>query len=332
MIDSVCLTLPVRMHSPREMSSLGFASVCRHPSVTCAHPARWRFHPPNRPHLTWSEAPDRSHWLSVTGSLPRFLFGSNVYLISNDDELRTCLGGISEYVGDNAQVHFDSLKANVTRVDYCKDWQLTSELVPQYLWSLRNVSLPRMHRTVTDNCTVQLSNASQTICFYDKFEERTAMKSRSDKELNAAKGILRFEMRLRDNRSCSRHAATMGLRNRSAEALLNREVANRTITTTLERLGLNKPLRAGSRRFELLRAHFPNDNSKVIRLMGFLAVCDHYGADNLVTLGLCSYTDFRRKLAEVKAAGAYYEVDGPVSLAPLTTLHSREMSKGSEAA
>jgi hypothetical protein len=196
MIDSVCLTLPVRMHSPPEMMSLGFSSVCKHPSLSCTHPARWRFHPPNKPHLTWSEAPDRSHWLSVTGSLPRLLFGSNVYLMSSDEELRTCLDGIYTYVSENAQVHFDPLKANVTRVDYCRDWKLTSELVTQYLWSLRSVSLPRMHRTITDNCTVQLSNASQTICFYDKFEERAAMKSKLDEEVTAAKGILRFEMRL----------------------------------------------------------------------------------------------------------------------------------------
>src|SRR5688572_25567527 len=214
MIDSVCLTLPIRMHSPMEMALLGFTSVCRHPSLSCAHPARWKFHPPNKPHLTWSEAPDRSHWLSVTGSLPRFLFGSNVYLMSSDDELRTWLKGISEYVGEMAHVHFDSFKANVTRVDYCRDWQLTSELVTQYLWSLHSVSLPRMHRTVIDNCTVQLSNASQTICFYDKFEERAAMKTKTSEELTAAKGILRFEMRLRDNPSCNRHASTLGLRNR----------------------------------------------------------------------------------------------------------------------
>jgi hypothetical protein len=331
MIDSVCLTLPMRMHSPTEMASLGFTSVCRHPTLSCAHPARWKFHPAKKPHLTWSEAPDRSHWLSVTGSLPRFLFGSNVYLMSSDDELRTCLDGISEYVSDQAQVHFDSFKANVTRVDYCRDWQLTGEVVTQYLWSLRNVSLPRMRRTVIDTCTVQLSNGSQTICFYDKFEERIAMKS-TEEELTAAKGVLRFETRLRDNRSCNRHAATMGLQNRSAAAMLNRNVADRTVKTTLERLGLNKPVRSGSRRLELLHSHFPNDNSKLFRLMGFLSVCDQYGAQNLVKLGFCRYSDLRRKLADAKAAGVLYQIDQPESLAPLTALHSRHSSKDSEAA
>src|SRR5262250_1980068 len=110
MIDSVCLTLPVRMHSPSEMVSLGFISSCKHPSPACSHPARWKLKPDKGPCLTWSEAPDRSHWLSLTGSLPRFMFGSNAYLFSSDDELYACLEGISEYVARATQVGFDPFK------------------------------------------------------------------------------------------------------------------------------------------------------------------------------------------------------------------------------
>jgi hypothetical protein len=114
MIDTVCLTLAVRMHSPTDMMTLGFSAACRHPTRFCSHPARWRFHPPKRPHLTWSEAPDHSHWLSLTGSLPRFMFGSNVYLLSSDDELRTCLEGISHYVSSAAQVEFRLFKCELS--------------------------------------------------------------------------------------------------------------------------------------------------------------------------------------------------------------------------
>lgn len=44
---------------------------------------------------------------------------------------------------------------------------------------------------VQDTCTVQLSDASQTICFYDKFAERIAIKA-TNEELMAANGILRY--------------------------------------------------------------------------------------------------------------------------------------------
>ncbi len=320
MIDSVCLTLPVRMHSASEMVSLGFRSVCKHPSPSCSHPARWIFKPDKRPYLTWSEAPDRSQWLSLSGSLPRFIFGSNVYLMTSDDELRACLEGISEYVASVAHVRYDSLKANVTRVDYCHDWQLTSNLVTNYLWALRAISLPRMRKTLIDNRTVELSNGSQTVSFYDKFEERLSMKPDAPEELTAARGILRFEARFRDNRSCERHARSMALSGRTGEALLHSGVARKTIRGTLERLGLDKPLNSGSRRFELLRTHYPNDQSKVLKLVGFLDAADCYGLENLVALGICSYTDYRRKLAEVKSAGALHQSAGPSSLSALTAL------------
>jgi hypothetical protein len=111
------------------------------------------------------------------------MFGSNVYLLTSDHELRTCLEGISQYVAEVAQVTFDALAANVNRVDYCHQWRLSSDLVTQYLKALRFISLPRMRRTLIDTSTVELTNASQTIAFYDKFEERLAMKSVTQEEL-----------------------------------------------------------------------------------------------------------------------------------------------------
>jgi len=116
MIDSVSLTRQVRMHSPREMLSLGFRSACQHPSELCTHRARWKLPGGDKkPHLTWSEAPNGSHWLSLTGSLQKFMFGSNVYPLSSDDEIRACIEGTSQYVQSVAQVSFDSFRAYVTR-------------------------------------------------------------------------------------------------------------------------------------------------------------------------------------------------------------------------
>ena len=65
--------------------------------------------------------------------------------------------------------------------------------------------------------------------------------------------------------------------------------------------------------------------------MGMLALSDKYGIENLVDLGFCSYSDFRRKLAELKAAGVLYETDRSTSLAPLTEVRSGGI-KDSEAA
>lgn len=176
MIDSVSLTLPIRMHRWREMAALGFRSTCRHEGPGCSRPARWELRLVKKPKLTWSEAPNGAHWLSVSGSLPKFIFGSNVHVFNSEQDLRTCLATLSEFVCDIAQVKFDAFAANVTRVDYCHDWHLTGELVTEYLWALREISLGRMKRHLIANETVELRNKSQTISFYDKFQERSAMR------------------------------------------------------------------------------------------------------------------------------------------------------------
>jgi hypothetical protein len=158
------------------------------------------------------------------------------------------------------------------------------------------------------------------------------MKSKSVEELAAAKGVLRFEMRLRDNRACERHAQRLGIPDRSVQSMLTSDVVQRTLSNTLERLGLDKPISSDSKRLGLLRSQFPDDRAKVIRLAGFLAMGDEYGLENLVDLGICSYTDYRRKLADVKAAGALIATPGPRHLKPLTLGQDLSFTVGSTAA
>lgn len=222
MIDSVSLTLPIRMHLPHEMVTLGFRSACRHPTLDCSHPARWHLRLATKPTLMWSEAPTGLHWLSVSGSLPKFIFGTNAQVFTSEQDLKASLEILSEFVSDTAQAPFDAFAAKVTRVDYCHDWHLTRELVTEYLWALREISLGRMKRHLVDNETIELRNKSQTITFYDKFEERSFMRSKhlcSNEEVLATKGVLRMEVRFRDNRSCQRHAKTMGAEARTAASL-----------------------------------------------------------------------------------------------------------------
>lgn len=214
----------------------------------------------------------------------QILICSNIHLLSSDDELRTCLEGVSQYVSDAAQVTFDSFRANVARVHYCHDWRLTPEMVPTYLWALRSLGLPRMKRTLIDNSTVQLSNGAQTICFYDKYEEQSAKQRHVSSELEAARGILRLEVRFNDNRSCQRHATKMGLADRKVENLLSDMVAKQTISHTLEKLGLDKAINSGSKRFDVLKTYCGADRANFLRLTGFLVWADMYGAENLVHL------------------------------------------------
>jgi hypothetical protein len=261
--------------------------------------------------------------------------GSNLRLLASDGDLKTCFRALSQFVSDAAHVRFDAFEANVTRVDYCHDWHLTSEMVTEYLWACRDISLERMKSHLIDNSTVELRNDAQAIIFYDKFQERCDMRlknSYSQEEVLEAKGVLRFEVRFRDSRACRRHAKRLGLVSRKAHLLIQGEVADRTITRALARLGLNKPISAGEFKYQLLRDYCGRDRSKCVRLAGFLKMAEVYGHENLVRLGIVSYSDYRRKLAEVKKAGVLYSVGLKHRTLPPLLIHASLSSEGIQAA
>jgi hypothetical protein len=99
MIDTVKLSILCPMHKESEMLALGFSPTCGHPEQSCRHLARWKLNFPtsiSAPHITWSEARDRLHWLSASVSLPKMLFGSNVYTPKSDKEISRALLAISQ--------------------------------------------------------------------------------------------------------------------------------------------------------------------------------------------------------------------------------------------
>src|SRR5688500_18642628 len=136
MIDTVNLSILCPMHRRADMLALGFTPTCGHPEQLCRHLAKWKLNFPTSlcaPHITWSEAPDRLQWLSVSVSLPKMLSGSNVHTLKCDKEISTGLLAISKFVSECSNVRFDALSANVSRVDFCHDWQLTTNEVFEYL-------------------------------------------------------------------------------------------------------------------------------------------------------------------------------------------------------
>jgi hypothetical protein len=311
MIDTVSLALPQPMHHPSKMKALGFSPSCGHSERDCRHLPRWKFNSASvgatLPRITWSESPDRLHWLSASVSLPKMLFGSNVDLLANDSDIETGLIAISRFVSEAADSDFDALSANVTRVDFCQNWRLTPTDVYHYLRTLSQASLSRMTRYLINDETVQFSNKSQTVIFYDKLQEVMARlrKSRAtDAEARAAVGVLRFENRLLNNGACQRLAGKLQIPDTRAEMLLTSNVAQTQMNDTLSCLGLDKPLKAGDGRLDLLRECY-GLGSRFRALAGFLCLCDEYGADNLVSLGIYSRADYYRKRRQALTAGAW---------------------------
>lgn len=329
MIDSVVITFPSPMHRPEEMVDLQFSRTCGHHGRDCKHRQRWKHNPPKiaarLPRVTWSNAPDGLDYLSASVSIPKLLFGSNVEMVEDQVAIDRALSVISRYVSEVASVSFDAQTANVTRVDFCHNWNLKPTEVCEYLRVIGCASLSRMTRHLIDTSTVQFSNCSQVVEFYDKQREvlsRLQHGRASNEEVNASVGVLRYEKRFLNYRACERLALKLGLPNRRAETLLRVSVAEFVTNETMKALGLDKSLESGDVRLaRLLKEYGPK---RALSLAGLLAACDSYGADNLVRLDICKRATFHTMLREIKLAGAWLVTERRRTLPPLRLIQPRE--------
>lgn len=328
MIDTVHLTQPLRMHARHVMRELNFEALCGHDRRYCTPHERWKRNPPGvattLPRLTWSAARDGRDYLTVALSLPKLLLGSNVEMVMNQNCIDWALVMISQYVSEATRSEFNAKSANVTRIDFCHNWNLTPIEVYEYLRVVAQASLPRMRRDLIGKSTVCFSNKSQVVEFYDKLSEvlsRLRNGKASDEEVTASVGVLRFEKRFLTNRACERLALKLGLANRRAESLLRVSVAESVMNETMKELGLDKASESGDARLaRLLRAYGPK---RALTLVGFLALCDSYGADNLVRLGICKRSSYYKMRRDIIKVGAWLFTDSKRSLPPLQLVRSR---------
>jgi hypothetical protein len=215
-------------------------------------------------------------------------------------------------------VRFDALSANVSRVDFCHDWQLTPNEVLEYLQAVGHSSLPRMKRCLIDNGTVQFSNKSQAVVLYDKYQEvisRLSKGSATNEELSASFGVLRFENRFLKRKACQSLAEKLSLPDRQAKHLLTSPVALAVMTDRMNRLGLDRPLEAGDARLTLLR-EFYGFGPRFFALVGFLAACDKYGPEKMVALGM-GRANYYRKRRDLQRAGVWLTSFSKRSIGPL---------------
>jgi hypothetical protein len=315
--DTVILSLEHRILASRELSSLGFTTSCGHDGSTCRHRVRWKLNQKSEcvPQVTWTTAPDRRSYLVVSASLPKMLFGSNVQMLGSHEDIKRALAAISDYVSEAAQVNFAAQGANVSRLDLCFNWRIKPTEVYQYLRAVQTGSLPRMTRDLFGDGTVQFSNKSQCVTFYDKLLE---VRSRGDSVKTpddiSGSGLLRFEKRFLGSRACER-LAKRWKRNRQAENLLVPSLAEKEMNRTLQDLGLDRTMVSADVRLERLLSQF--EPRHALDLAGFLLACDCYGADNLVRLGICKKSTYYRMRNDLKLADVWLVSEPNRTLTPL---------------
>lgn len=320
MFDTVRLSVKEPLPSPSALYALGF----KMPYDGAGK--RWYL---NKGALKFSWIRTQSNdLLSVETSLPKFLNGNNVELITSDEEMERALDSLSIIASDKTNVAFDARVSDVVRLDACWHWYMEQDEVYSRIHALRNAHVARMKRRPYDHGTY-LATKSETLLAYSKHSEvleRANKGEATNEELRLSAGIFRLERRFKGRDKCAREAANLGLPNQSAGALLCADVAEKVLNEGFMDLKLNSHIESSDSRFALLREKY-GLTPTYFRLKGFLQTCDEEGADNLIKQGVNPET-FRRNRKAIEEAGAWITHPSRRTLPPLREVRIKGASSG----
>jgi hypothetical protein len=160
-------------------------------------------------------------------SLPKLLWGNNVYLIKSKAQLKEAISNANRLVCSKGPVENVDLGIGIiTRIDVAYDHQV-GEYVNSYIRAFHNLDYPRRDTMPYRNQGVQYKSGRITTKFYDK-----------EKQSNnpMAHGILRQETTIRSSCYIGEQLGMEPPRLRDMEL----DMAHRILITDLERLGLHK--------------------------------------------------------------------------------------------
>lgn len=144
---------------------------------------RFEYNPPNIKY----EKPS----LNISVSLPKAMYGENVSMICDEEELEESISGVNQFIETLSWVpSVDIGEGYLYRVDVAYNHDV-GEWVPDYIEALFQLQYPRRKtKPYYPEEGVQFYSTVATTSFYDKYEES---------KLNAARGMLRQETSLRRN-------------------------------------------------------------------------------------------------------------------------------------
>jgi hypothetical protein len=194
-------------------------------------------------------------WLKVELSLPRFLYGSNVYELKQVD-IKPAMRKLRRYIAETLAVplsqvpHYDEWE--VEKLHICKNFDVGPHL-QHYLRLLSTIQKPGGYKTIpytaADSNNLESvvyqrkSKRNKRVCkFYDKQAEVMERETgpNKNKHLQEAEGILRFEIEL------SSYEMRKQSPGRLAKDLLTPQFAVKTLQDELISLGLSMPIKQSS--------------------------------------------------------------------------------------
>lgn len=260
----------------------------------------------HNPRLIYYSGAHAGHYLSVQASLPKVLYNTNLRVLT-DGEIDEALSIVSDYVLRETHAGFNPWTANVGRVDYCFNFQVGEERIFPYLRAAMEATPAHLKRRVIGNIeTVDHYNKSRKLTLYAKkreVERQMKLGRVTEKDVKAADGVLRIEARFTAAGAVKGLREKLGLANRTAQSLLRCRIAEHVLTGMLNELELDQAIASKAERFDRLRDCF-GFGPKFQRLIGFMTMCEVYGAENLVRLDIverASFYEQRRALQQARS-------------------------------
>jgi hypothetical protein len=163
-------------------------------------------------------------------SLPKFVWGNNVYLIKNETQLEEAISNANRFICSKGPVpDIDLGIGKLTRIDVAYDHQV-GEYVNSYIRAFHNLEYPRRDTKPYRNQGVQYKSGRISTKFYDKEKES---------KNQIAHGILRQETTIRSSGYISEQ---LGM-NPPRLSDMGLDVSYKILIADLERLGLyNNPI------------------------------------------------------------------------------------------
>jgi len=140
---------------------------------------------------------ESSQTLYVQVSIPKFLYGDNVSMLTEAD-ISLFFNSLQARIEQLFHIQIPHYEWTVSRCDVCWNFQVGMD-VSEYVKLLSKQQLAyKTTTTYNQDQTVEYWNKSSRIMFYDKHKEVTRAKEASD-IIERSKGILRLEVRPSDS-------------------------------------------------------------------------------------------------------------------------------------
>jgi len=252
------------------------------------------------PRLTIVHTLKGEYYLSAEVSLPKMIFGNNVYL-PNQIEIEKGLNLINEYIESLTGLKFDVSSAIVTRIDFVKDFTFEEAKVGRLIFELSKMFLPNKRFLYDSTLYYGTKSGSKEVCIYSKYRE-----VQSENEVNPdikkmANGILRLEVRYKKLYVIKTLVKKLRLKDCTIKSFLNENVLKQIVSEVTKSLNFNELLISKETNLEILMKRY--SFLTAIRLSGFIDVVSLLGEnfyhDESQNIGRSSY--FNNKRLCVKA-------------------------------